>query len=288
MSKYAWVVVGLSLLLITGSVGLKVVERTVFPVWGPNYFDQNPATLGPYEVRVDLVANKLEIDGRKFDVSLFYPEDPEIAMPVFIWLMGSNIQVYYHQSLHEALASYGYLVIVPDTPSFSFTDLTYHRDLLALADEALNMALDGSLGPEVDGKRIAAGGYSIGASLAAFLAGRRSEINGLVFWAPSGTPYWLGIDGSSLYSRVDVPSLYVLGEKDDGAPPEGGYPEKMQELTPGSPARVEVIENGNHHYFQQPTEADRFSVKTSITRYEQQRKAINITREWLNQLFGLD
>ena len=84
----------------------------------------------------------------------------------------------------------------------------------------------------MDETRTAAGGYSVGVSLAAFLAGKQPEIDGLVFWGPSGSPCWLGVKGKSLYPRVVQPSLYVLEEGDCSAPPMRGYPDKMQKLMP--------------------------------------------------------
>jgi len=288
MSKFAWALVGLSLALIIVSFGLEVVERSIFPVWEPNYFSENPASEGPYNYQERVFENNKKIDGTTFDITLFYPTGLDEPLPGFVWLVGSNVQAYYQQSLHETLASWGYMVIVPESPPFSFTDTSYHQDILLLASEAIDMALSGEFGSEVDETRLAAGGYSTGASLAAFLAGRRSEIDGLVYWAPSGSPYWLGINEKVLYSRVTQPALYVLGGSDVNAPPSGGYPDTMQKMMPNSFYEEAVIKNGQHHFFQQPTGADKFSISDSpgITRYEQQGRAIDITREWLKELTG--
>ncbi len=204
-------------------------------------------------------------------------------MPAFFWINGSNVQPYYQQSLHETMASWGYLVVVPDTPPFSFTDLDYHKVILEVASTALAAARGGELGVRVDEEKMAAGGYSVGSSLAAFLAAKNPEISALVFWAPSGTPYWLGINGRDLYGVVTQPSLYVLGELDTSAPPVGGYPETMMELTPRSESEVFIVEGGNHHNFQHPTGADKFAGPSALTRFEQQRIAIDKTRSWLDE-----
>ena len=286
--RITWVALGLILAMVLASVGLRVVERYAFPVWEPNYFNERPGRVGPYEVSESDAINNKSIEGERYEISLFAPKGENNQVPGFIWLTGSNVQPYYHQSLHETLASWGYLVIVPEVPPFSFTDLSYHKDILSLASEAVSMAISGELGVEVAEDRIAAGGFSTGASLAAFLGAKRSEIAGLVYWAPSGSPYWLGLSSDKLYPEVDQPALYVLGELDNSAPPVGEYPEKMQKLMPKSPVTIEVIEKGVHHYFQQPTGADKFSADTEITRFEQQGKAIDSTRKWLNNLFGVD
>lgn len=282
MEKLAWAVVGLTAVLIVGSVGLEIAERTVFPVWKPNYFDNPPGKLGPYNFTESRAMLEQKIEGEKYGFTAFMPEGLDEPLPLFIWVTGSNVKAYYQQSLHETLASWGYLVIVPDAPHFSFVDPGYHRIILKIASQAMSSVKKGSLDQEVDESRLAAGGYSVGSSLAAFLAAKKPEIDALVYWGPSGSPYWLGVNGRDLYSQVDQPALYVLGELDERAPPGGGFTKTMQELMPKSPAETFVIENGNHLYFQQPTDADRFGVKTELTRVEQQKKAINATRKWLN------
>jgi len=283
MDRFAWVVIGTAIVLIVGAIGLEITERTVFPVWEPNYFDSPPARPGNYGFSETRVTLGETINEEKYGYTAFVPEEADRPLPLFIWVMGSNVRDYYQQSLHETLSSWGYLVIVPETPPFSFTDPDYHRVILEIASRAMEEVRRGRLGPEVDESKIAAGGYSVGASLAAFLAARRPEIDALVYWAPSIAPYWLGVKGKKLYSRVEKPALYVVGELDEAAPPGGGYTKRMQEMMPVSPAETVVIEGGNHLYFQQPTGADKFAVAARITRYEQQKRAINATRRWLDR-----
>ncbi len=285
MDRFAWVVIGTAIVLIVGAVGLEITERTVFPVWEPNYFDSPPARSGNYDFSETRVTLDETINGGKYGYTAFVPEEADRPLPLFIWVMGSNVRDYYQQSLHETLSSWGYLVIVPETPPFSFTDPDYHRVILEIASRAMEEVRRGRLGPEIDESRIAAGGYSVGASLAAFLAARRPEIDALVYWAPSIAPYWLGVNGRKLYSRVDIPSLYVVGELDDAAPLGGGYTKKMQEMMSDSPSETIAIKGGNHLYFQQPTGADKFAAETDLTRFEQQKIAIYSTRKWLNDTF---
>ncbi|MCF7875963.1 hypothetical protein K9M06_02795 [Candidatus Bipolaricaulota bacterium] len=285
MDRFAWVVVGLSIVLIAGAIGLEITERAVFPVWEPNYFDSYPARTGPYDFSEKRITIDEKISGENYGYTAFIPKEVNKPLPLFIWIMGSNVRNYYQQSLHETLSSWGYLVIVPETPPFSFTDPDYHRVILEIASRAAEEVCRGRLGGEIDENRIAAGGYSVGASLAAFLAVKRPEIDALVYWAPSIAPYWLGVEGRKLYSRVNIPALYVVGELDDAAPLRGGYTKEMQEMMPDSPSETIEIKGGNHLYFQQPTGADKFAAGTDITRFEQQRIAINSTRKWLNDIF---
>jgi len=287
MTKLAWTVIGLTAAAIIAGVGLEITERVVFPVWKPNYYEKSPAMTGPYTVTKKKVGLDLVIEGKKYGVTVYTPVEATGELPLFIWMTGSNIQAYYHQSLHETMSSWGYQVLVPDTPPFSFTDLDYHRVILEIASKALSSALNGDYGAEINDGKIAAGGFSLGSSLAAFLGGQRKEISALVFWGPSGSPYWLGVDGKDLYLRVNQPALYVLGELDESAPVSGGYPDRMKELMPDSETTTVVIENGNHQNFQQPTGSDKFAEPSKISRYEQLGIAIDETRKWLNSQLGV-
>ena len=42
MEKYAWLLIGITALLIIGATALEVAERALFPVWEPNPFDEPP------------------------------------------------------------------------------------------------------------------------------------------------------------------------------------------------------------------------------------------------------
>jgi dienelactone hydrolase len=267
--------------------GCGVIEQRLFPIWEPNFFAANPAELGPFSVMERRVEVEDGADGRPYGITVFEPMDAAGPLPVFMWVMGSNVQAYYHQALHEALASWGYLVLVPDTRPLLFTDFQYHNRIVQLAEQTLDLATLGDIGPSVNAEQIAAGGYSIGGPLAAFTAARADEVAALVYWAPSGSPIWQGVRPDDLYPLVDEPSIYVLGELDDDAPAEGGFPQMMQDAMPDAHVTKFVIAGATHHQFQQPTGADEFSNTPGITREEQQRVAINTTREWLDGVFGI-
>jgi len=267
--------------------GCGVIEQRLFPIWEPNFFDESPAATGSFQVQERRVEVADGADGQPFGITIFEPAGADGALPVLLWVMGSNVQAYYHQSLHETLASWGYLVLVPDTRPLLFTDFQYHNRIVQLAEQTLDLALAGDLGATVDSERIAAGGYSIGGPLAAFTAARADEVDALVFWAPAGTPVWQGVNPDALFGAVDEPSIYILGELDDNAPAEGGFPDEMQSAIPGAFTEV-VIEGASHHQFQQPTGADANSNTPTITREEQQGIAIDTTRAWLDEQFGIE
>jgi len=279
---------GLRFVLIAGCAavasGCFVLENAFFPVWEPNFFATPPAVCGPFEV----VEKRVEVadgaDGQPFGITAFAPEGATGPVPMMLWVMGSNVQAYYQQSLHENLATWGYLVAVPDTRPLRFADLQYHNRIVLLAEQTLGLALEGALGPAIDPDRIAAGGYSVGAPLAAFTAARRPEIDGLVFWAPSGAPIWQGVDPASLYPQAGQSALYVLGELDVVSPPNNGFADELRAVLPSTTVDVEVIAGASHHQFQQPTGADDLAPPAAISRFEQQGIAIAETRLWLDEV----
>ena len=263
-------------------------DMTVFPIWDPNNFETNPAQLGEFGFNESRVEIEDGADGEPVGFTIFTPEGASEPLPAFIWVAGSNVQSYYHQSLHEALASWGYLVIVPDTRLLTFTDFEYHKRNTDIALQALQKGVDGDFGVQVDVDRIAAGGYSIGATMAAFAAAQDDRIKALVFWAPSDAPFWTGVDPDALLPMVDIPSLFLLAEFDDIVPVEG-WPTTMQGLMADSDKTVQTIEMGLHLFFQQPTGADsEDDPETTLTREEQQGIAIDATRVYLDEQIGAE
>jgi dienelactone hydrolase len=257
-------------------------DASIFPIWEPNVFDKPPAALGPLATREYRVEVPEGADGEPLGITIFTPVEAEGPLPAFVWVMGSNVQPYYHQSLHETLASWGYAVIVPETRLLMLTDLTYHRRNMDLVKQAIQLALDGELDVAIDEQRIAAGGYSIGATMAAFVAAEEQRVDALVFWAPTGSPFWTGVDPDVLLPQVTQPAYYLLGEFDTLALPDG-FPAELQRKMPDSKAEVYVIPEGLHLYFQQPTGADTPSdPESGLTRFEQQGIAIERTRAWLD------
>lgn len=260
----------------------------LFPEWDPNDFDTPPAQLGPYAVEETRRTYRRSIDGCPLDVTVFRPAGVDGPRPAFVWVLGSNVQPYYHQSLHETLASWGYVVVVPDTrPLTIIPDAYYHARNAGNARVAIELARRGFLGAEVDPGRIAVGGYSIGASMATFVAARDPEVRGTVLWAPTDAPFWGGLEPEQLWPQVLTPVHFLLGELDPIAPPEE-FPASLQAALVNAPVTVELIEGGTHLYFMQPTGADSpLDPVTDLTRFEQQAIAIEATRVWLDALFGI-
>ncbi len=259
----------------------------VFPSWPANFFEESPAELGKNTIREFRIEIENGADGSPTGVTVFAPRQPEGELPALVWVMGSNVQAYYHQSLHETLASWGYAVIVPDTRPLTFTDFQYHRRIMDLAKQALDLAIEGEFQVRIDESKLAVGGYSIGGTLSALVAAEDPRVDAIVFWAPSGSPFWTGVNPERLYTFVTQPTYYLLGEFDNIAPPDG-FPTTLQEKLSSSMVDVYVIPQGLHLYFQQPTGADSpFDPGSNLTRFEQQGIAIERTRKWLDEQFNI-
>ncbi|MEM9058132.1 MAG: hypothetical protein AAGD86_11680, partial [Pseudomonadota bacterium] len=248
-------------------------------------FDTPPAAVGPHPVVERSVDSFRGVDGCRLQMTIFEPEGLDGARPLLVWVQGSNVQPYYQQSLHETLASWGYVVVVPDTrPLTIVPDSFYHLRNTVNAQVALGRALSGDLGVNVDPSRVAAGGYSIGATMTTFLAARDERVAGAVLWAPTSAPFWTGVDPDALWPAVTAPTHFLLGELDGIA---GDYPATMQAAMINAVSTVEVIEGGTHLFFMQPTGADSdLDPETDLTRFEQQGIAIEATRTYLDGLFG--
>lgn len=257
------------------------IESLIFPIFEPELFPNPPAALGPYgysERRMDL--DNLG-DGAPGGVTIFEPVGTEGPRPMLLWVLGLNNRAHFHQSFHENMASYGYIEVVPDTRDLSFTDSQYHERNTRNAVHVYDLAVSGRLGLDVVAERTAFGGYSVGGSLAAFAAARRSAARALVMWAPSPAPLWQGLDPAAALPHVTQPSLFLLAELDDVTPADQ-WPAQMMSLMQQSQKTTEVISEGVHLYFQQPSGVDDRNPPTTLTRPEQMRQAIEITRAFLD------
>lgn len=157
----------------------------LFPAYDPELYETPVVEQGPYEVieyRIDL---PIAADGSPSGITVIKPDGVSRwqRLPMMLWTMGSNVQSHYQQELHQTLASYGYAVVIPDTRPLTFIpDLNYHGRNVALGQQALRLASWGFLGFRVDRDSIAVGGYSIGGSLATFIAAEESSIDAIVMW----------------------------------------------------------------------------------------------------------
>jgi hypothetical protein len=263
-----------------------VAAEQVFPVFGPEPLPSDPIPRGPYAVVERYVTVDDLGDGEPGGVTVFSPEGLSTPRPFLLWILGLNNRAYYHQSLHETLASYGYVTAIPDTRPFCFLSLLYHRKNMLNGRGVFDLALAGELGVTIDPARTAVGGYSSGGTLAAFVAAGRPEIKSLVTWAAAPAPIWYGVNPDRLLPRVRQDVTFILGELDNAAPPAGWPLTMQQKMTRAKSLDVQVIPQAVHLYFQQPSGADAANPPTTITRLQQQAAAISATLQVLDQQIG--
>lgn len=268
---------------LTASALLIGCAGNIFPVWPAVYFDEPPAELGEFKTTEYQVDVPDGADGQPASITVFAPQDAAGPRPAFIWVLGSNVQPYYHQSLHETLASWGYVVIVPEARPLTFTDSQYHRRNVDLARQAFDLALAGDLDADIDPQRVAIGGYSIGATMATFAAAEDPRLAAIVLWAPTNSPVWTGVAPDALWPQVTQPTYFLLAELDHVEPP-AGFPKDLQRRLAQAEISEYIIPQGLHLYFQQPTGADNpTDPESTITRFEQQGIAIERTRAYLDE-----
>ena len=281
----------LALILMTSAVCLNMgcrVEQLIFPIFEAEIIDPPPVPIGPFAFEEQRIEFDDLGDGVAGGVTVFQPTDASGPRPALVWVLGINNRAHYHQSLHEHLASQGFVSIIPDTRDFSFLDVIYHQRSAENAVETYNRASRGELGVSIDSSRIAFGGYSIGATMAVFAAAAVPDAAALVLWAPTGAPYWTGVTPELLYPEVKAPVLFVIGELDPVASPTG-FPSDLRQGLVGVPSvSWVVIDGGTHLFFQQPSGVDDRITGAGITRREQQAIAIGETRDYLEETFGID
>ena len=263
------------------------VEQVIFPVFEPEILDPPPIALGPFAIEERRVEFANLGDGAPGGVTVFQPVEVSEPRPALVWVLGINNRAHYHQSLHEHLASQGFVSIVPDTRDFSFLDGAYHRKSAENAVQTFERAARGELGISIAPTQIAFGGYSIGATMAVFAAASVPDTAALVLWAPTGAPYWTGVTPELLYPEVLAPVQLVLGEFDPVAPPMGFPADLQRQLTAVPSVDQVVIDGGTHLFFQQPSGVDDRITETGLSRREQQAIAITETYDYLVETLGL-
>ncbi len=273
----------LALLLI--AAGGCSIETILFPIFEePFLLAEPPAELGPYAFEQRTIAVDDLGDGRPGKIEVFAPLDAPADRPALVWVLGVNNRVHFHQSFHEYMASWGYVDLIPDTRDIRFSDTEYHAKNVANAIRTVDRALGDEFGLSIDAERVALGGYSIGASMAAFAAADATRARAIAMWAPAPSPIWQGVDPAALLATVQQPSFFLLAEFDIVV---GDWPERVQRLLTQSPQTVSQIDGGVHLFFQQPPSLDDRNPATPITRQDQMREAFERTREFLDQVMDV-
>jgi dienelactone hydrolase len=270
--------------LLLGALAGCGLETQIFPLLGPQPLAEPPAPLGPYattERRIELADLG---DGRPGAITVFEPAGAAGPRPTLVWVLGVNNQPYYHQSFHEYMASWGYIDVVPDTRLLSFVDLQYNKRNTDIARRAFALAVENAYGLASDPARIAFGGYSAGGSMAAFAAAQEPQARALVMWVPAAAWIWLGVNPDELLPRVQAPALFLLAEYDRN---NADWPLQMQAQMVNSAQTVMVIAGGTHLSFQEPDVPQSTDPPALLTRAEQMRQALTITRDFLDEQLAI-
>jgi len=285
MQHLKWMLCATLLLSMAGCSAS--LANLLFPSLAPELLDPPPLPMGPYAVRERRVDVDDLGDGRPGGLTLFEPLGAPGPCPALIWVLGVHHKAHYQQSLHEYLASWGYVGVVPDTRRLHLMDFHYHGKNVANAARSLDRALSGELGIEVDPARVAFGGYSVGATQAALAAAEEPHAAALVLWAPVRASFWRGVDPEESMGQVTAPTLFLLGELDTGASPDGWPAAMAKDMTTTALTATTILPQGVHLFFQQPSALDEANPPTTATRIEQLRAAMAETRSFLDSELGV-
>jgi len=87
--------------------------------------------------------------------------------------------------------------------------------------------------------------------------------------------------------QVTAPTLFLLGELDTGASPDGWPAAMAKDMTTTALTATTILPQGVHLFFQQPSALDEANPPTTATRIEQLRAAMAETRSFLDSELGV-
>ena len=235
MKKILFIVIPILISILTSC------EYLVFPIHPEDSIEKVSLPRGDYEVEYEEL--ELVLDGSRRTVAVYTPVrgGDTSEEDWFLWSMGVNNRIYFHGQWLESLASHGITVVAMQPKDILFLDFNHLGRIVDENSALISMMLEGCL----DGRKFKAegmvGGFSIGASIAAFIAAENTVFSRMLLWAPSPSPYWTGVKPESL-KKVTADVMIIAGELDYVAPPED-WPSEIAGLLRGKEEFV-VIEDG--------------------------------------------
>lgn len=251
--------------------------RVIFPIHPEQSVEALELPRGGFDVVREQTI--LTLAGRAVAVDLFLPDRPGPApLPWLVWSMGVNGRTYFHAQWFSTLASYGTAVVVPQPRDISFFDFNHLGRIVQENIELLEAMDAGTVAGITFADTGAVAGFSVGGSVAAFIAAESDRIDRMILWAPSPSPYWTGVDPSRL-TAATARTLIVIGDNDTLAAPDG-WPLELATALSGTVV-TEVIPDGVHLYFMEPSAVDDRNPPTSQTRQRQYGRAVDLSLAFL-------
>ena len=71
--------------------GCSGFEDELFPIWEPNFFEESPAEVGPFDVVERRITVRDGADGEPFGITFFEPKDAAGPLPVFMWFQCTSL-----------------------------------------------------------------------------------------------------------------------------------------------------------------------------------------------------
>lgn len=187
---------------------------------------------------------------------VFQPASRQIST-AFVFYPGARVDYRSYAAPLRRIAAEGYLVILlPVRLNLAFFDVN-------AADRAIASF------PEI--RHWVVGGHSLGGAAAAVYAGRKDDLDGVVFWA--------AYPRDDLLKNTDLQILSIYGTRDMG----GVDSIEASRSNLPSTAKFVVIDGGNHGQFGdygfQPGDHE-----ASISRAEQQKQVVEATVKFLKEV----
>jgi alpha-beta hydrolase superfamily lysophospholipase len=253
-------------------------------------------------------------------IALYYPSNEDgqpdatrAPFPVVIFHHGMGAQYAYYLWLAEALASEGYLVIMPNRPMLEMdmdAGAWVSAELLSYLETRNNNKED-KLFQMINQDNLVMAGHSIGSALSLFATeSLESKITALVLLSSGGNVSLesMQIPGINLFQggvpameesfarmreiveTTSIPIMYIIGSKDQIIKPEGTI--ELYDLTKSKKA-IAVIEGGNHVQFVQGGNLEtqimlKIDSQATITAQEQRKIALKYFVAWLDYLLKND
>jgi len=226
--------------------------------------DDTAASYDPLFATVDVYGTTIAASGDEADV--YYPSPPDLgdggyAFPVALLLQGADVERQYYAGFASTLASYGFVVVVPDHLVWVLFSESLYAEMSELSDVIAHMASENAdpaspVHAALDASTLVVLGHSYGGVCGMMAIGencmppycwgsytRPAELAGGVFW---GTNLAIPVVGGVMATENDgLPVALVHGDL-DGMSDAADALETYDQVA--DPPKVHVTVHGANHY----------------------------------------